>query len=182
MLPPPPRDDNFHRRIKRDAIPAPTDPIQSIILCTPGTETFIKLTRKPRNGDLNYDKSSKEIQEQIALLVGNTWTFIGREHLPPKGQDGVINNAEGWVLERTSSHGRFKLQVANAHHKVPVTRWGGHGSMKIVGNEVTWGVLGAALSAVGQYMAGDKNAWGKCDFEIWDGRNQVGVARIVGLD
>ncbi|KAL8719914.1 MAG: hypothetical protein Q9225_003143 [Loekoesia sp. 1 TL-2023] len=167
----PPRDD-FLRHRKRDA--SPSDPTAQIILCAPGSQTYIKLTRRPSNG-VSDDKSYQEAQEQITQLVGNTWTFIHREHLANGHEDGVIDKGEGWVLERKSSHGSFMLQVANAHHKeyYPRIHFGG---VRIVGNEITWGVLRAALMALGEYMNGE---WTECEFEIWDGKNQVGTARIV---
>ncbi|KAL8703415.1 MAG: hypothetical protein Q9201_003386 [Fulgogasparrea decipioides] len=173
MLPPPTLDDLRHH-LKRDT------PAGPIILCTPGTETYIKLTSTASDTETEQHKI-KETQDQIAQLVGNTWNFIDREQLPPKRGDGVIDKGEGWVYERTSTHGNFKLQVANAHHKVPVPRWGGHGTMKIVGNEVTWGVLRSALRALGVYMSKETNGWATCEFEIWDGMNQVGTARIIRL-
>lgn len=170
----PPLDDE--PLVKRDS--TPIDPLSQIILCTPGTKTYIKLTRKPPNGDLNIDKSDREIQAQITGLIGNTWTFIQREYLMT-GKDGVIDNSEGWVLQRSSTHGSYTLQVANAHHKayIPSIHFG---TVRIVGNEVTWGVLQSALSALGTYMVDDdENGWTECEFEIWDGRNQVGTARII---
>lgn len=174
LLPPAPPEERFKPRLKRDAAPK-----QHIILCTPGTETFIKLTRDTPSDNLNVDRATLNNQEQITSLVADAWTWIDREHLPPKGQDGIINKGEGWIVQRISLRGTHKLLVANAHHIVPVPRWGGHGTLKSVGNEVTWGVLRAALTALGDYMA--RYGWTICEFEIWDGRNQVGVAKIIGL-
>lgn len=51
--------------------------------------------------------------------------------------------------------------------------------MKIVGNEVTWGVLKAAIAALGTFFV-DTGAYSACSFEIWDGFHQVGIARITG--
>ncbi len=171
LLPRAPPKEPLEPRLKRDAAPK-----QHVIFCTPGTETFIKVTREtPR-----LDKGPLENQDQINSLVGNAWTWIDREHLPPKGQDGVINKGEGWIVQRTSPRGTHELLVANAHHIVPVPRWGGGGSLKSVGNEVTWGVLRSALTALGRYMA--QYGWTNCEFEIWDGMNQVGVARIISLN
>ncbi|KAL8919826.1 MAG: hypothetical protein Q9208_006559 [Pyrenodesmia sp. 3 TL-2023] len=175
MIPPARSEAILDRRLKRDA--APTAPKEPLILCAPGTETFIKLTREPPSDNSNDEKAMRT--SEISSLVGNAWSWINREHLPPKGTDGVINKGEGWIVQRTSPSGTYKLQVTNAHHVVPVPRWGGGGRMKIVGNEVTWGVLRAALAALGQYMVA--YGWTICEFEIWDGRNQVGTARIVSL-
>ena len=174
MLPPRP-DEGLSFR-KRDT--QTTDPNAQIILCTPGTQTYIKLTRKPPNNDPSIDRASPEIQAQIFGLVGNTFTFIEREHLEHGHEDGVIDEGEGWVLQRRSTHGTYTLQVANAHHKTYPP--GFHfGTVKIVGNEITWGVLRAALTALGEYMAIDVNRWTECEFEVWDGKNQVGTARII---
>lgn len=49
--------------------------------------------------------------------------------------------------------------------------------MKIVGNEITWGVLQAALTGLGDFSA--KHGWTICEFEIWDGLNQVGTAKLL---
>lgn len=53
--------------------------------------------------------------------------------------------------------------------------------MKIEGNEITWGVLRSALTALGSHMLVDAAGWSECVFEVWDGRNQVGTARIVRM-
>ncbi|KAL9025706.1 MAG: hypothetical protein Q9196_005516 [Gyalolechia fulgens] len=173
MLPP---VEGPGQRRKRDSIPS--DPTARITLCTPGTKTYVRLTRKPPNGDFNIDKSDPEIQEQITGLIANTWSFIDREHLKNGHEDGVIDKSDGWVFERTSTHGKYILQVANAHHRkyVPMIHWG---TVKIVGYEITWGVLQSALTAVGMYMRSDVNKWTECVFQIWDGRNQVGIGRII---
>ncbi|KAI4114624.1 MAG: hypothetical protein LQ345_004634 [Seirophora villosa] len=155
------------------------DPSQPLILCTPGTETYIKLTFKPTNLGNALSDSDKEIKGQIEGLVSNAYTYITREHLENAHKDQVINKGEGWVWTKKSTHGLFRLQVANAHHEVPVVRWGGHGTMKIVGNEVTWGVLKAAIAALGTFFV-DTGAYSACSFEIWDGFHQVGIARITG--
>lgn len=171
MLPPLPGE-----RRKRDSLPS--DPAAQMILCTPGTRTYIKLTRKPPNGDFNIDKSDSEIQEQLTGLLSNTWSFIDREHLKNGNEDGVIDKGEGWVYSRKSTHGKYILLIKNAHHKilVPSVHFG---KMRIVGNEVTWGVLQSALTALGIYMTEDINKWTECEFEIWDGRYQVGMAYIM---
>ncbi len=52
-------------------------------------------------------------------------------------------------------------------------------TVRIVGNEITWGVLDAALQALGQFMVTDTYGWSECEFEVWDGENAVGRARIV---
>ncbi|KAL8907757.1 MAG: hypothetical protein Q9207_001240 [Kuettlingeria erythrocarpa] len=174
LLPDVPPEEPFYSGLKRDAAPK-----QYIILCTPGTETFIKLTHETRSGDSGVDKDPLENQEQISSLISDAWTWINREHLPPKGQDGIINKGEGWIVKRTSPRGTHELLVANAHHIVPVPRWGGGGTLKRIGNEVTWGVLRAALTALMKYMA--RYSWTICEFEIWDGMNQVGIAKIRSL-
>ena len=44
-------------------------------------------------------------------------------------------------------------------------------------HQLTWGVLGTALVAIGDYF--EKNGgWGAVQFTIWDGDNEVGRARI----
>ncbi|KAL8727365.1 MAG: hypothetical protein Q9181_005741 [Wetmoreana brouardii] len=189
MLPAPKEYANLGKR----APAPPIDPLGQTILCTPGTETYIKMTRKPPHDDLKYDKSLSDIQSQLESLIGNTWTYITREHLENGHNDSVISRTEefsraegsteqkpGWIFERTSSHGSFRLQVANAHHLVYVPRVH-FGTTKVEGNEVTWGVLRAALTALGSHMLIDEAGWTECTFEIWDGFNQVGIARVVRL-
>ncbi|KAL8941145.1 MAG: hypothetical protein Q9216_002410 [Gyalolechia sp. 2 TL-2023] len=161
---------------KRDS--SPSDSSTQKILCTPGTKTFIKLTRKPPNGDLNIDKSDPAIQNQITGLISDTWTYIDREHLKNGNNDSVIDKGEGWVYSRKSTHGTYGFLVKNAHHKKPVPSFH-FGTVEIVGNEVTWGVLQAALSELGIHMTENVNKWTECEFEIWDGKNQVGMAYIV---
>ncbi|KAL8687170.1 MAG: hypothetical protein Q9218_006581 [Villophora microphyllina] len=187
MLPPPKGYADIGR--KRAAAP-PIDPAGQAILCTPGTETFIKMTRKPPNGDLNFDKSRAYIQTEIEQLLGNLWTYISREHLENGHTDALISKTEnfppgpnaqpGWIFERGSQHGNFKIQIANAHHKKYVPLYP-HGTVRIVGNEITWGVLRAALTALGSHMLIDAAGWTECVFEVWDGLNQVGMGRIIRM-
>lgn len=68
--------------------------------------------------------------------------------------------------------------MKNAHHKayVPHIHWG---TVEIKGHEITWGVLNAALMALNTYMRDDEYGWTECSFEVWDGKNMVGVAEIV---
>ncbi|KAI4233199.1 MAG: hypothetical protein LQ352_008271 [Teloschistes flavicans] len=185
MLPPP----KGYADIGRRQIAPPIDEAGETILCTPGTETFIKMTRKPPHGDMNYDKSRQWIQVEIEQLLGNLWTYISRQHLENGHEDGVISKTEdvpnglrplGWIFERTSGQGNFKIQIANAHRRQFRPGYP-HGTVRIVGNEITWGVLRAALTALGSYMLIDKAGWTECVFEVWDGFNQVGAGRIVRM-
>ncbi|KAL8701049.1 MAG: hypothetical protein Q9201_005114 [Fulgogasparrea decipioides] len=183
-----PSDDDFPW--KRDPAP-PIDPHGQTILCAPGTRTYIKMTRILPVEGLEYYKSKSEIQSQLHSLISNTWTYIAREHLENGHNDDVISQTEefnrvqgsieqkpGWIFERTSPHGSYKLQVANAHHIVYVPRIR-YGTRKVEGNEVTWGVLRAALTALGSHMLISEAGWTECTFEIWDGFNQVANARVV---
>lgn len=44
-------------------------------------------------------------------------------------------------------------------------------------HQVTWGVLGTALVAIGDYF--EKHlGWGTVEFVVWDGDNEVAVGRI----
>ncbi|KAL8910406.1 MAG: hypothetical protein Q9171_004279, partial [Xanthocarpia ochracea] len=150
-------------RMKREV----PDPKAEVVLCASGTETFIKLTRKFPTDDPMAQKNNRDTQEQLQGLVANTWSFIKREYLenPQKG-DAVINRnnnpfdekSTGWIFQRTSSYSTYKLQVANYHRRkyipsVHGARW------RIVGNEITWGVLDAALQALGQFMVTDTYGW-----------------------
>lgn len=155
------------------------NPKETKILCTPGTETFIKLKRTFHSDNLLADKSDKDIQSRLAMLPANAIKHIWEYHLNKTGAgDGVINGnrqSVGWIWERVGYFGFYKLQVANAHRRrfIPF-------GTAIGGNEVTWGVLKAALLALTEYMVKDTiYGWTECSFEIWDGRNQVGAARIV---
>ncbi|KAL8859652.1 MAG: hypothetical protein Q9178_003766 [Gyalolechia marmorata] len=170
--------------------PAALDPHAEYILCASGTETFVKLTRKyPTLNPINQ-KNDKDSQEQLQGLVADSWSFIKREYLenPQKG-DGVINNnnnpfeeeSTGWIFQRQSSHNIYKLQVANYHDKQPGFSLN-LPTVRIVGNEITWGVLDVALQALGQHMVSDTYGWTECELEIWDGENAVGRARIVKAD
>ncbi|KAL8653789.1 MAG: hypothetical protein Q9210_001893 [Variospora velana] len=156
----------------------PSDPSQPLILCSPGTETYIKLTIKPTNVNHALGGNDQEITEDLGGLIGNSWTYIARQYLRT-GKDGVIDKGEGIIWHKISKHGHFVLQVANAHHWKSVPSWNGHGTMKLVGNEVTWGVLRAALTALGKHFEKTK-VWSECSFEIWDGFNQVGTAMLRG--
>ncbi|KAL8840526.1 MAG: hypothetical protein Q9205_004553 [Flavoplaca limonia] len=176
-------EDPFEFRHKRAA--GVRDPKKPIVLCTPGTETYIKLTRQTpiidAVVDINLDKPNLTAQFEISLVVGHTVNEIESEHLPPYAEDGIIDKGEGWIIQRTSPDKTHQLLVANAHHAIPVPRWSanGHGTMKIVGNEITWGVLRSALDALRTFAA--RHGWGLCTFEIWDGMNQVGIAKIIAL-
>lgn len=179
MLPPPPTEDPLgwiEGPLKRDA--APTDANEPVILCVAASETFIKLTRRPFADGMDVDTAFVKDQGDISSLVASTYAWIEAEHLPPNGQDGVIDMGEGWIVQRKSPSGTHQLLVANAHHAVPLARWSpaGHGTMKIVGNEITWGVLRVALEGLGEFAA--THAWTLCEFEIWDGLNQVGTAKL----
>ncbi|KAI4283177.1 MAG: hypothetical protein L6R35_005242 [Caloplaca aegaea] len=156
----------------------PSDSSQPLILCAPSTETYIKLTIKPTNVNHALGGNDQEIAEDLGGLIGNSWTYITRQYLIA-GKNGVINKGEGIIWQKISTHGHFILQVANAHHWKPVPKWGGHGTMKIVGNEVTWAVLRAGLTALGTHFQ-ETNVWSECSFEIWDGFNQVGTAMVRG--
>ncbi|CAO1598372.1 hypothetical protein XANCAGTX0491_002141 [Xanthoria calcicola] len=179
MLPPPPKEDPLgwiEGPLKGDA--APTDANEPVILCIAASETFIKLTRRPFADGMDVDTAFVKDQGDISSLVASTYAWIEAEHLPPNGQDGVIDMGEGWIVQRKSPSGTHQLLVANAHHAVPLARWSpaGHGTMKIVGNEITWGVLWVALEALGEFAA--THGWTLCEFEIWDGLNQVGTAKL----
>ena len=178
------REDPFDLRHKRRA--GVRDPKKPVILCTPGTETYIRLTRQLPVIDgvveWNPDNFDLQAQNQISSLVNRTIKWIQLEHLPPNAQDGVIDKGEGWIVQRTSYEETHQLLVANAHHAIPVPRWGAagpRGYMKSVGNEVTWGVFQAALEAYRTFAV--SHGWGVCTFEIWDGMNQVGTAKIIVL-
>lgn len=44
-------------------------------------------------------------------------------------------------------------------------------------HQLTWGVLGSALVAIGDYF--DNNGgWGAVEFVVWDGDNEVAAGRI----
>lgn len=74
--------------------------------------------------------------------------------------DGLVpsNNGAGlWQLTRNG----IVLSIANANN-----------------HQTTWGVLGAALSVIGDYM--NKNhVFGTIFFHIFDGSNQVGQGSIM---
>ncbi|CAL8581223.1 hypothetical protein XPA_006924 [Xanthoria parietina] len=181
LLPPRPKEDPLDTllegRHKRDA--APTGTRAPIVICMAGTETYIKLTRQLPPDGMDGDTAFIKDQGQISSLVASTYAWIGANYLPPKVPDGVIDKGEGWIVQRSSRSKTHKLLVANAHHAVPVPRWSpnGHGTMKMVGNEITWGVLRVALEGLGEYSA--TRGWTPCEFEIWDGLNQVGMAKLV---
>ena len=44
-------------------------------------------------------------------------------------------------------------------------------------HQLTWGVLGTALVAIGDYFE-ENGGWGAVEFAVWDGDNEVGVGRI----
>ena len=155
------------------------NPKETKILCAQGTETFIKLTRKFNSDNLLADKSNQEVQRWLAMLTANAIAHIWEYHLNKTGAgDGVINHNKQsavWIWERVGYFGNYKLQVANAHHRIFIP-WGA----VIGGDEITWGVLKAALEALTEYMAKDTiYGWTECVFEIWDGEHPVGIARIV---
>ena len=156
-----------------------TNPKETKILCAPGTETFIKLRRQFKSDNLLEDKMNVDAQRWLAMLPANAVAHIWDYHLNRTGAgDGVINankQSRQWIWERVGYFGHYKLQVANAHHRIFIP-WG----EVIGGDEITWGVLKAALEALTEYMAKDTiYGWTECIFEIWDGENPVGIARIV---
>ncbi|KAL8773650.1 MAG: hypothetical protein Q9209_001416 [Squamulea sp. 1 TL-2023] len=178
-------------KAKRDAPGAiPKDPKETIVLCAPGSETFIKLTRKFQNDDdLMTEKNDRDIQGQIRSLVADTYTYTERERLAnPNYGDVVIDDekssgrkkAPGWIYERSSMFDTYKLQVANAYRIVPKPCWSanGHCTMHIVGKALKWGAFDTALQILGEFMITDQYGWTQCTFEIWDGPAQVGMARI----
>ena len=44
-------------------------------------------------------------------------------------------------------------------------------------HQLTWGVLGTALVAIGDYFE-QNGGWGAVQFRIWDGDNEVAIGRI----
>ncbi|KAL8785888.1 MAG: hypothetical protein Q9213_003120 [Squamulea squamosa] len=189
LLPPLPRGPND--KTKRDAAPGaiPKDPKATIVLCAPGSETFIKLTRKFQSDDLMTEKNDPGIQGQIRSLVADTYTYAQRERFKnPKYGDVVIYDEKsdrgvrtpGWIYERIGMYDTYKLQVANAYRVVPKPCWSpnGHCTMQFVGKPLKWGELNTALQILGEFMVTDQYGWTQCTFEIWDGPAQVGMARI----
>ncbi|KAL9009040.1 MAG: hypothetical protein Q9180_009440, partial [Flavoplaca navasiana] len=71
-------EDPFDFRHKRAA--GVKDPKKPIILCTPGTETYIKLTRQPpiidTVIDINLDQPNLTAQFEISSVVGLTFDEI----------------------------------------------------------------------------------------------------------
>ena len=65
----------------------------------------------------------------------------------------------GLVYDATGNYG-VELLVTNANN-----------------HQTTWGVLGAAVSAVGQWML-NTNGTGTVSFEIVDGTNEVGMGQV----
>lgn len=140
------------------------------------------MTRKFPTIDLMVEKNSTETQDQLYSLLGNTFTWIKRERLDDLSRaDAVIHPEKDleMIVRRASPDGRYQLQVFNAHQDVIHHRWGGHGTKRIVGNEVTWHVLFSALGALIEYMTTNPYGWGQCYFEIWDGKIQVGWAKVA---
>lgn len=74
--------------------------------------------------------------------------------------DGLMlsNNGAGlWQLTRNG----LVLSIANANN-----------------HQTTWGVLGAAIFAIGDYM-NENRSFGRIIFNIFDGTNQVGQGSIM---
>ena len=163
------------------------DPAKEAILCS-GTETYIRMNRTAVPEAVQHGAA-----DEIESLAGDTWTYITRAHIENGHQDGVISKQEewtrggpgiegrGWVYQRTSQHGHYKLRVANAHQRVAHHRWSPTFpfTYKIEGHEITWGVFREALNALAAHMMRDSNGWTTANFEIWDGLNKVGYAMIT---
>ncbi|KAL8685380.1 MAG: hypothetical protein Q9224_005840, partial [Gallowayella concinna] len=138
MLPP------FSANTVDESPPSPApDPKAVTVLCTPGTETFIKMTRSFPSDEFMTEKDSTETQQQLQSLIENTFTWIGRKNVQdPRHGDVIVHPQKDLVpiLSRTSPHGQYQLQIFNAHRMVVHHRWStlGHGTRRIQGKEVTW--------------------------------------------
>ncbi|KAL8670130.1 MAG: hypothetical protein Q9168_005312 [Polycauliona sp. 1 TL-2023] len=182
MLPPPDtqpvRAHKFYPLNDKRALHT-ADPTAIQILCAPGTETFIKLKRTFDSQNLLAEKSDSNAQTSLSFLPGSAIQDISINHIHKLGAgEGVIDGnrqSREVVYEHLGGHRDYKLLVWNGHryHFLPF------GSV-VSGNEITWGVLKAALEALIQYMVKDVvYGWTRCGFEIWDGENLVGYAKTV---
>ena len=122
----------------------------AVVWCARGSQTYIVVTM------MNIFGGTAASSPVSALLTACLNIIM---HEMEQSQDGPIS---GGSFNQLSTASGLALQAWNANN-----------------HQVTYGVLGAAFSALMDYM--NSVGWGSCTFLIWDGGNQVGAGQI-GLE
>ncbi|MCJ1301924.1 hypothetical protein MMC08_004725 [Hypocenomyce scalaris] len=113
----------------------------------------------------------------VRSLGNRTFILITFTSLYPAGPiSQMLNTAMEFVTNAVNTSGDRNIpggffQVRYANLLLRVQNANNH--------QVTYGVLGAALIALGDWMQ-EQGKWGALTFEVWDGDNQVGSGGIGG--
>ena len=119
----------------------------AVVWCARGGQTYVIVTM------MNIFGGTAATSPVSALLTAGLNIIM---YEMEQSQDGPIS---GGSFTRFSTASGLALQAWNANN-----------------HQVTYGVLGAALSALADYM--NLGGWGSCTFSIWDGGNQVGLGQV----
>jgi len=94
---------------------------------------------------------------------------------PANAVSDLLDQAISYVQNQAALHDRI---IGTAGYR----RLGAQALTLLAGDanhhQLTWGVLGAALQAVKEYMSQSGNSFGTAYFSIFDGDNQTGKGSI----
>lgn len=121
---------------------------RDVVWCGRGSRTYIVVTMINVVGGF---AAARPILDLLAACMNIVAYEIEKNH------DGPIN---GGIFDRTNTASGLSFQVLNTNN-----------------HQVTYGVLGSALSALTDYM--NRNGCGSCAFSIHDGTMQVGMGQIA---
>ncbi|KAA6416284.1 MAG: hypothetical protein FRX48_01004 [Lasallia pustulata] len=119
----------------------------AVVWCQPGSRTFVIV-------EMSYVVGSLAASSHFRDLLTACLNIISYEI--ETTYDGPI---DGGIFERISLTSSLALHVWNANN-----------------HQITYGVLGAAVSALLDYM--QQRGWGDCTFSIFDGPMQVGRGQL----
>lgn len=133
---------------RRSSLLSRDEPSPRIVWCAPYGSTFVSLVAFHV-----IPPSASGIHNDVLATLYTAWD-IARTHVDRSG-DGIIGHNGGYTLVGDAG---IRLSAWNVNN-----------------HQLTWGVLGAALMAVMDYMR-VKDWYGAVTFDIYDGVNKVATA------
>ena len=92
----------------------------------------------------------------------------------------VLRSAYSYIQDQIHEHGDGLVPGGMfdfPQPQVPFTRAFGVDSFNVNNHQQTWGVLGAAIDAIDEWMNWS-GGYGEVTFRIFDGENEVGAGRV----